>query len=185
MRQPSRCPPSSALVDFSGGKLLRRHHLDRVVIDALADDLGVEASDGAFAKVGAQLLHQRGRRVEMDTEAPVRPQRKLDQPLEHAEVVTGIRLVLGHERDIEARYCAVLLLERKAGEHASTATVRALLERAPGQRCGAEEWIEQRGHRGRGELEGRAGVLGPHATNSATATGQSIWAARRSLGRNR
>ena len=117
--------PLEVPAEVRGARALRRkrrggHDLDRAVVDALADDLGVEASRRGVAKVPAQPVDELGRRVEVDAEAAARPERELDQTLEHSEVVVvGPRRARGEEVCREAGDRAVPLLEREAASGAA------------------------------------------------------------------
>jgi len=85
-----------------GRQLVRRDDLDRMTVDALPDDLGVEAAGRAVPEVRAQLLDQRAGRVQEDAVAAPRPERELDQPLEHPEVRPRLRMGHGHQLGREA-----------------------------------------------------------------------------------
>ena len=166
MRHPSRCPPSSAVVERSGGSVRGGHHLDRAIVDALADDLGVETSGAGLAKVPAQPVNELGRRVEVDAEAAARPERELDQALEHAEVVFGgARRARGKQVGREAGDRAVPLLEREARPDRPPGVARVLLERPPGRRGRAEARVEDRRDSGNGQRETQLGVMVPHSEN--------------------
>ena len=69
----------------------------------------------ALAEVSAQpLIDQRGGGVEVDAEAAARPERELDQALEHAEVGGGGGVIAREQVGPEARDGASALLERDA-----------------------------------------------------------------------
>ena len=136
-----------------GRKVAGRHDLDRVIVDALADDLGVEAAVRGVAIIRPQSFRHAGRRVEMDPEPAVRPQRELDQALEHREVRVG-RFGIGARQQgrRQARDRAVLLLEREARLGRVARRARVLLKRTPGERGRAKEGIQHRRH---GRADGR------------------------------
>ena len=129
-----------------------RHHLDGMIVDAPADDVGIEAAGRAVAEVRAQLLDQQRGRVQVEPVAAVRPERELDQALEHAEVAGRGRVGLGQEVDRELRHGAAVLLERETDVYRMPGLPGALLERAPDER----RWTEQRVQLGGDAGDGRA-----------------------------
>ena len=110
----------------------------------------------------AQPVDQLGRGVEVDAESAARPERELDQALEHPEVVDGARLTLGDEIGGEVRDSATGLLEREADPHRATGVPRPLLKRAPGQRGGTKPRVDQRRDRGRRHSKMRSRLMRPH-----------------------
>ena len=89
----------------------------------------------------------------MDAEPAVRPQRELDQALEHREVRVG-RFGIGARQQgrRQARDRAVLLLEREARLGRVARRARVLLKRTPGERGRTKERIQHRRH---GRADGR------------------------------
>ena len=163
---PAEVEPDAAAVEVPaerrgggprGRQIRRRDHLDRVAVDAVPDDRRVEAARGAVAEMSAQPLDQRDGRVEVNAEAAARPQRELDQPLEHPGVGHGGGIVVREQIGREAGDSAVRLLEREAYVDRASGGPRALLEDALGQRGGAEQRVEHRRH-ARGD-EGQASAV--------------------------
>ena len=125
---------------------------ERVVVDALTDEVGIEAAGGGFAEVAGELIGQCLRAVEVDAPAAAAPEEEFYEALEGGEVAGAGGVVGGENFGGVVGDGAVGLFEGEEDGDGAAGGVGGGAEGVVGEDGGAELRVERGGDARGGEV---------------------------------
>ena len=146
-----------------GGRVGGGDDFDGMVVDAFADEVGIEAAGGGVAEVAGELIGQGWRAVEVDAPAAAAPEEEFYEAFEGGEVADGGGVGGGENFGGVVGDGAVGLFEGEEDGDGAAGGVGGGAEGVLGKDGGAEDGIEQGGGAGGGLGRGGHGVSGSGA----------------------
>lgn len=130
-----------------GGELGGVDDFEGFFVDAFAHDVGVELAGGGVGVVGAELVGEFARAVEVDAVAAAGPEEEFGEPFDVEGVGRGERMVGGGDDGLVMEEGAVGLFDGEGD--GNSAGAESLAEGACGEGGGAEAGVEGRRDSGR------------------------------------